>query len=139
MTKFNKKGKNCFSVFKGDIEYYFEYISTSETMPRFLQLKIGDMQIPIIYDISEMVESATSLVIFKGGTVSSIIVSTNLPARERDFKSKTIEILKAIDIAIEKAEKRNCLSQNFQKSTDSEIEEFAQSITRHKNRTKIEE
>lgn len=139
MAKIYKKelqGKDCFSIIKGDIEYYFEYNAIYENMPRFLQIESGKATISINYEISEMVNGSNSIVILKNGCIAGIIVSTNRSANKRGFKAKSIEILKAIDDAIEKAVKRNCFNQDFVRATDSELTEIAQAITRHKNKIK---
>ncbi len=142
MKRIQKKeleGKDCFSIIISDIEYYFEYNALFENMPRFLQIESGKATISINYEISEMVNGSNSIVILKNGCIAGIIVSTNRSANKRGFKAKSIEILKAIDDAIEKAVKRNCFNQDFVRATDSEIETIATTITRHKNRISKQE
>ncbi len=139
MTKISIKelnGRECFSLSKDNVELFFEYDTTSFRMPMFLQLVFDGLNIPFYYDITEMVERLTAKTIYTGGKLSGIILCTNLPASEREFKAKTIEILNAIDSAIENAVIRNCFDQCFVKSTDSVIESIAKSITRHKNKIK---
>lgn len=137
MKRIQKKeleGKDCFSIIISDIEYYFEYNALFENMPRFLQIESGNTEIRINYEVSEMVNGSISNVIFENGLLAEIIVSTNRNTNKRGFKAKTIEILKVIENAIGKAVNYNCFSQDFVKSTDSEIETIATTITRHKNR-----
>ena len=108
-------------------------------MPRFLQIESGNTEIRINYEVSEMVNGSISNVIFENGLLAEIIVSTNRNTNKRGFKAKTIEILKVIENAIGKAVNYNCFSQDFVKSTDSEIETIATTITRHKNRISKQE
>lgn len=129
-------GRECFSLSKGNVELFFEYDTTSFRMPMFLQLVFDGLNIPFYYDITEMEERLTAKMILSGGKLSGIIICTNLPASERGFKAKAVEILNAINSVIENAVIRNCFDQGFVKLTDSEITELAKSITRHKNRNK---
>lgn len=126
------KGVSALSVSVGTTEYYYLYSAAVGNMPKFLQVVIGNDEIPIHFELSEVVESVTAYALgLDNNQFTGIFVCVGTDSKKMGFETRAKAIITAIDGAIQQAVDQGCYDGDFEQATTSEIANAAVWITSH--------
>ncbi len=116
----------------GATTYQFIYTDTPMPLPRFVVVEVDGVQIPIHYEISDVVENVVAYGLgIENGRLTGILVSIGTTVKRKDFMTKAYLIIKAINGAIDQAIEQNMFDHEWESSTEMEMTTTANMIASH--------
>lgn len=125
-------GVATLSVMVGSTDYTYLYSAEVGNMPKFLQVEIGNLAIPIHYEVSDVVDTVTAYALgLENNEFTGIFVCVGRNAKRMDFNERCAAIITAINSAIIQAVDNDCFDGEFVSATTAEINAASSSITSH--------
>lgn len=132
ITQTQAQGKDCYAFSIDQTDYYFLYSAAVGNMPKIIQVTIDGVDIPIHYELSDVVNDATSYALgLEENRLSGVLVCIGKSINTKDFHEKTSAIIQSINNAIEQAIDHCSFSHEWEKPTDSEIGTISVEIASH--------
>ena len=120
------------SVLVGNTDYTYLYSAEVGNMPKFLKVDIGNIAIPIHFEVSDVVDTVTAYALgLEENQFTGVFVCVGRNAKRMDFMERCAAIITAINSAIEQAVSSNCFDGEFVSATTAEINDASSSITSH--------
>lgn len=123
------RGMDAYSITIGKTSYYFIYSSELYDMPKIIQVTIAGVDIPVDYEVSDVVQYATSYALgVEEGKLSGILVCIE-KVTKKTFPVRGV--FNAIDDAIEQAMNKGCFKHEWRRLSFEEMETLVKNITSH--------
>lgn len=130
ISQFN--GREAYSITCGQTDYLYVFSADGGNMAKVIAVVIDNVQIPVHYEISDVVENVTSYALgIDNDNFTGIFVCIGKQMKTVDFKERVVAILTAINDAIETAVDHNCFSHEWDKATTAEIASMADDMASH--------
>lgn len=125
-------GVATLSVTVGSTDYTYLYSAEVGNMPKFLQVEIGNVTIPIHFEVSDVVETVTAYALgLESSQFTGVFVCVGRNAKRMDFMERCAAIITAINSAIIQAVNSNSFDGEFVSATTAEINDASSCITSH--------
>lgn len=132
ITQTQAQGKECYAISIDQTDYYFLYSAAVGNMPKIIQVTIDGVDIPIHYELSDVVNDATGYALgLEENRLSGVLVCIGKSINTKDFHEKTSVIIKSINNAIEQAIDHGSFNHEWEKPTDSEVGTMSVEIASH--------
>lgn len=130
ISQFN--GREAYLITCGQTDYLYVFSADGGNMAKVIAVVIDNVQIPVHYEISDVVEDVTSYALgIDEDNFTGIFVCIGKRMKTVDFKERVVAIITAINDAIETAIDHNCFSHEWDKATTAEIASLADDMASH--------
>lgn len=130
ISQFN--GREAYLITCGQTDYLYVFSADGGNMAKVIAVVIDNVQIPVHYEISDVVEDVTSYALgIDEDNFTGIFVCIGKRMKTVDFKERVVAIITAINEAIETAIDHNCFSHEWDKATTAEIASLADDMASH--------
>lgn len=130
ISQFN--GREAYLITCGQTDYLYVFSADGGNMAKVIAVVIDNVQIPVHYEISDVVEDVTSYALgIDEDNFTGIFVCIGKRMKTVDFKERVVAIITAVNDAIETAIDHNCFSHEWDKATTAEIASLADDMASH--------